>query len=76
MSRVDQLTNKKAMRGNTRSFAMNHSPRRWELNLQKATIKDGRGKRTVRVTARTLKTLKRQKKLAPIKTKPAAKPAA
>ncbi|MDR2557437.1 MAG: 50S ribosomal protein L28 [Mycoplasmataceae bacterium] len=64
MSRVDQITGKKAMRGNTRSFAMNHSRRRWELNLQKAKIKVGKSKKTVRVSARTLKTLKRQKKLA------------
>jgi large subunit ribosomal protein L28 len=75
MSKIDQLTKKKALRGNTRSFAMNHSPRKWELNLQRVKIKDGRGTRTVRVTARTLKTLKRQKRLAPLK-KPYVKPTA
>lgn len=63
MSRVDQLTGKKPLRGNTRSFSMNHSPRRWELNLQKATIKDGNGYKTLNVTAKTLKTLRKQKKL-------------
>ncbi len=44
MSRIDQITGKKAMRGNTRSFAMNHSPRRWELNLQKCFFHTRRGK--------------------------------
>lgn len=63
MSRIDEITGKKSMRGNLRSFAMNHSKREFNLNLQKATIKDGKGKRTVRVNARTLKTLKKNKML-------------
>ncbi|MDR1850601.1 MAG: 50S ribosomal protein L28 [Mycoplasmataceae bacterium] len=66
MSKKDQITGKKAMCGNTRSFSMNHSRRKWDLNLQTVTIKDGKGKtRKVRVAARTLKTLKRDNKVAP-----------
>ncbi len=65
MSRKDDLTNKVPLRGNARSHAMNHSRRVWNLNLQTVEIKDGPGKtRKVRVSARTLKTLKKQNKLA------------
>jgi large subunit ribosomal protein L28 len=65
MSRKDAITGKGAMYGNTRSFSMNHSRRTWGLNLQKATVKCANGKtKTIRVSARTLKGLKRDNKLA------------
>jgi large subunit ribosomal protein L28 len=65
MSRMDEITGKRAPRGNTRSFSMNHSRRTWGLNLQKVQIKTGKNTtKTVRVTTRTLKTLKKQNKVA------------
>ncbi|MDR3249571.1 MAG: 50S ribosomal protein L28 [Mycoplasmataceae bacterium] len=63
MSRRDAITGKKAMMGNTRSFSMNHSRRSFRLNLQSAKIKDGSEIKKVKVSARTLKTLKKQGRL-------------
>lgn len=60
MSRVDELTGKKAMRGNKRSHAMNATLRTFGLNLQKVTVTDANGqKKTIRVTAKTKRTLKK-----------------
>ena len=65
MSRRDQLTNRGQMAGNSRSFAMNHSRRTWKVNLQPANIKTGKNTSTrVMVSTKTLKTLKRDNKLA------------
>ncbi len=64
MSRKDQITGKKAMSGNTRSHALNHSRRQWGLNLQTVTIKEKGRTKKVRVSARTLKTLRKNNKLA------------
>ena len=65
MSRRDQLTNRGQMTGNSRSFAMNHSRRTWKVNLQPANIKTGKSTSTrVMVSTKTLKTLKRDNKLA------------
>lgn len=64
MSRKDDITNKKAMSGNARSHAMNHSRRQWGLNLQQVEIKDGKKTKKVRVSARTLRTLRKNNKLA------------
>lgn len=65
MSRKDDLTKKGPLSGNHRSHAMNHSRRVWNLNLQTVEVKDGPGKtKKVKVSARTLKTLKKQNKLA------------
>ncbi|MDR2567901.1 MAG: 50S ribosomal protein L28 [Mycoplasmataceae bacterium] len=64
MSKKDELTGKKSLMGNTRSHAMNHSRRAWQLNLQTAKIKNGKSTKTVKVTAKTMKTLKKQNKLA------------
>nr|QIQ09892.1 50S ribosomal protein L28 [uncultured Mycoplasmataceae bacterium] len=64
MSRKDQITGKKAMSGNTRSHALNHSRRQWGLNLQTVTIKENGKTKKVRVSARTLKTLRKNNKLA------------
>lgn len=64
MAKKDAITGKKAMSGNLRSHAMNHSKRLFGLNLQKATIKDENGtKKTILVTARTKKTLRKHNKL-------------
>ena len=65
MSRRDQLTNRGQMTGNSRSFAMNHSRRTWKVNLQPANIKTRKNTSTrVMVSTKTLKTLKRDNKLA------------
>ncbi|UUD37281.1 50S ribosomal protein L28 [Mycoplasmopsis californica] len=59
MSRQDMLTGKKAMTGNIRSHALNSTKRRFNLNLQKVTLNDGGKPVTLRVTAKTAKTLKK-----------------
>ncbi|MDE6893930.1 MAG: 50S ribosomal protein L28 [Malacoplasma sp.] len=73
MAKVDQITKKKAMTGNTRSHAMNHSRRTWDLNLQKVKIYDKDNKIVeVKVSARTLRTLKKNNKVVKMDyTKPA-----
>lgn len=64
MAKMDQITKKRAMTGNTRSHAMNHSRRRWELNLQRVKIYDENNNiKEVKVSARTLKTLKKHNKV-------------
>ncbi len=65
MSRKDQITNRGKMSGNSRSFAMNHSRRTWNVNLQPVKIKTGKNSsKRVRVSTKTIKTLKKQNKLA------------
>ncbi|SYV92401.1 50S ribosomal protein L28, partial [Mycoplasmopsis synoviae] len=44
------------MSGNTRSHAMNASRRKFNVNLQKVRVDFGSGKRTLRISAKTLKT--------------------
>lgn len=64
MARRDQLTNKGPLSGNTRSHAMNHSRRVWNVNLQKVRIQTSDGQtETIKVSARTLKTLRKQGRL-------------
>ncbi|AZG68642.1 50S ribosomal protein L28 [Mycoplasma struthionis] len=56
----DQLTGQKALSGNRRSHALNTSKRTFDLNLQKVTILTETGtKKTVRVTAKNARTLKK-----------------
>ncbi|MDR0674831.1 MAG: 50S ribosomal protein L28 [Mycoplasmataceae bacterium] len=65
MSRKDQISGKKPLRGNKRSHALNHSRRVWNVNLQTVRIKTGKTtSKRVKVSARTVKTLKKQNKLA------------
>lgn len=65
MSRRDQLTWKGPLTGNKRSHAMNHSRRVWNVNLQKVKVKDINGQViTVKVSARTIKTLKKYNAIA------------
>lgn len=64
MARKDQITGKGALSGNKRSHAMNHSKRRWNLNLQTVKMIDANGNViSVKVSARTLKTLKKHNKV-------------
>lgn len=59
MSRKCQLSGKGPMSGNSRSHALNATRRKWNVNLQKATvIIDGKPTK-VRVSARQLRTLRK-----------------
>lgn len=59
MSRKCQLSGKGPMSGNNRSHALNAARRKWNVNLQKATvIIDGKPTK-VRVSARQLRTLRK-----------------
>lgn len=59
MSRKSQLSGKGPMTGNNRSHALNATRRRWSVNLQKATIIiDGKPTK-VKLTARELRTLRK-----------------
>lgn len=60
MARVDQVTGKRALKGNKRSHAMNATGRKFELNLQKVTVIEDGKKQTLRVTAKTARTLKKK----------------
>jgi large subunit ribosomal protein L28 len=65
MSRKDQISGKGPLSGNKRSHALNHSRRTWNVNLQTVRIKTGKNSsKRVKVSTRTLKTLKKQNKLA------------
>jgi len=68
MSRVCQVSGKKAMSGNNRSHSLRATRRKWNVNLQKVhMVVDGKPQ-TVRISARALKTLKsgaRKKTAAP-----------
>lgn len=60
MSKVCTVTGKKALYGNRRSHSLRATRRKWNVNLQKATILvDGKPKR-VKISARALKTLRAQ----------------
>lgn len=77
MSRKDYFTNKRAMSGNKKSHAMNHSRRQWNVNLQtvRVTLPNGQVKK-VKVSAKTLKTLNKRKINGACKGRKASKPAA
>ena len=58
MSRVCEISGKKALSGNNRSHSLRATRRKWNVNLQNTTIMvDGKPKK-VRVSARALRTLK------------------
>lgn len=61
MSRKDYFTGKKAMSGNKKSHANNHSRRVWNVNLQtvKIVLPNGQVKK-VKVSTKTLKTLNKR----------------
>lgn len=60
MSRIDMLTGKRANSGNSRSHSNIATKRKQQVNLQTITI----GGVRLRVSARTIKTLKKQMKKA------------
>lgn len=60
MSKVCAVTGKRALSGNKRSHSLRATRRKWNVNLQKATVYvDGKPQR-IRLSARALKTLKAQ----------------
>ncbi len=60
MSRKDQITGKGPMSGNNRSKALNATKRKWNVNLQSVTIMvDGKPKK-VRLSASTIRTMKKK----------------
>ena len=63
MARRDEITGKRPMSGNYRSHAMNATRRKFNLNLQKVTIVENGKKVTYRVTAKTVRTLRKQGKI-------------
>ena len=59
MSRKCQISGRGPLSGNTRSHALNSSRRKWNVNLQKATILvDGKPTK-VRISAKELRTLRK-----------------
>ena len=59
MSRKCQVSGRGPLSGNTRSHALNSTRRKWNVNLQKATILvDGKPTK-VRISARELRTLRK-----------------
>lgn len=59
MSRKCQISGKGPMSGNTRSHALNAHRRKWNVNLQKATILvDGKPTK-VKISARALRSLRK-----------------
>lgn len=64
MSKVCEISGKRALSGNNRSHSLRATRRKWNVNLQNVTIMvDGKPKK-VRISARALKTLKAQAKVA------------
>ncbi|MCL8211503.1 50S ribosomal protein L28 [Mesoplasma sp. JKS002658] len=64
MARKDALTGRGPLSGNNRSHALNATKRKWNLNLQKVKVVDEKGNiKTVKVSTRTLRTLKKTEKL-------------
>ena len=60
MSRKDEITKKGPLFGNKRSHALNATRRRWNLNLQKVTIEENGKKKVIKVSVKTMKTLKKK----------------
>lgn len=82
MSKVCAVSGKRALSGNKRSHSLRATRRKWNVNLQKVHIMVDGKMQTVRVSARSLKTLKASGKMAAPKAKavkaeavPAEKPA-
>lgn len=56
MSRICEISGKRALSGNNRSHSLRATRRKWNVNLQTVTINGQK----VKVAARTLRTLKKQ----------------
>ena len=60
MSRICAVTGKGPLSGNNRSDSLRATRRRWNVNLQKVRVMVDGKEKTVRMSARTLRTLKSQ----------------
>ncbi len=60
MSRVCAVTGKGPLSGNNRSDSLRATRRRWNVNLQKVKVMVDGKPQTVMMSARALKTLKKQ----------------
>lgn len=60
MSKVCAVSGKGPLSGNRRSHSMRATRRKWNVNLQKVRITVNGKPQTVRVSARALRTLKKQ----------------
>ena len=60
MSRICAVTGKGPLSGNNRSDSLRATRRRWNVNLQKVTVMVDGNEKTVRMSARALRTLKSQ----------------
>lgn len=59
MSKVCAITGKGPLSGNRRSHSMRASRRKWNVNLQKVKVVVDGKPQTLRISARALKTLKK-----------------
>ena len=60
MSKVCAVSGRGPLSGNKRSHSMRATRRKWNVNLQKVRIEIDGKPQTVRVSARALRTLKKQ----------------
>ncbi len=60
MARVCVVTGKKPLSGNNRSHSLRATKRKWGVNLQKVKLEINGKVQTVRISARALRTLKKQ----------------
>lgn len=61
MAKKDEITGKGPLFGNLRSHALNSSRRKFNVNIQKITVTNSKGKPvTLKISAKTIKTLKRK----------------
>ncbi|MEG0452617.1 MAG: 50S ribosomal protein L28 [Coprobacillus sp.] len=59
MARKCEVSGKGPMSGNTRSHALNATRRKWNVNLQKATILVNGKPKKVKISARALRSLRK-----------------
>ena len=60
MSKVCAISGKKALSGNRRSHSLRATRRKWNVNLQKVRVVVDGKPQTIKVSARALRTLKKQ----------------
>ncbi len=64
MTRKCEISGIGPLSGNTRSHALNSTKRKWNVNLQKVKMKVDGKETVVKISARTLRTLKKKGKIA------------
>ncbi len=63
MSRKCEISGKSPLSGNKRSHALNATRRKWNVNLQSVKIKINGIEKKVKISTRSLRTLKRKGKI-------------